>query len=657
MSMRPIIAVAGILAFLLLFGCAGGPSSATAKQVAGGIQVSWSPADGAAGYAVYRSTDAASAGIRMNSALIVGETSYTDTSVRDGVTYYYTVRSVDASGKENGGATASATAKVAPPAGLTVSINQGATYTTDKSVTLYLSATSASQCRFSNDGSTWSDWEPYATIKAWTLPGEDGPKDVYYQCADAIGNNAQPATASIYLDTQPPKLSLFSPVMNGQYSGSFVLDFTVTDDADPAALTATCTGAVDSSPIAIGVVDIGKEISMTVYSQPGSHMLHIECADKALNTSQTVTFTVNDKPSVSLSLGDGAGYTASTTVPAHITAKAQDCRLSNDGVTWGSWFPYTDSKQWTLTPGDGTKTVYAQCRSGTGAVSDTAQDTIVLDTSPPPYISVSINNDARWTNSRNVLLGLYAFAASQCRFSNDDMAWSGWEPYTTSRAWTLTAGEGTKTVYYNCQKRTGDDAGTASASITYSEVQPDPPSGLDVTINNGDEYTTSTKVTLRLSADGANECRVGQDGYGWNGWMDYISRVTFSLQGPDGEKTVNYQCRNDYGTRSTYGTIYLVTQPPPKITNLQASAGEDSIYLSWSRPSGSVVSYSIYRSDTSLGLFALLTTTRSVSYIDSGAAPGATYAYSVRSNDVAGQQSADSNIVTASIDNGLAQNP
>ncbi len=650
MSMRYWLGLFGILAFCLLFGCAGGPSNAVAKQAAGGIEVSWSAADGAAGYAVYRSTDAAGEGIRLNTKLIVGETAYADASVVNGMTYYYTVKAVDASGKESAGAKASATAKITPPKDLAITINGGTNYTSEKTLTLSLSATGASQCRFSNDGSAWSDWEAYSTVKAWTVPGGDGPKDVFYQCSDDIGNKAQPVSAAIYLNTQPPRITMSSPVQNGQYAGSFDLAFTVTDSADTAALTATCSGTVDSSPIAIGVVALGQETRITVYAAPGTHLLGLECSDKALKTSQSVTFAVVDKPDVSLSLADGSGYTATQTVSAHITAKlAQDCRLSNDGTTWGNWFPYAAATQWTLTPGDGTKRVYAQCRSSGGTMSDSASDTIILDTTPPPYIAISINNDARWTNSRDVTLGLYAFAAAQCRYSNDGYSWGAWEPYTTWKQWTLTQEQGSKTVYYNCRKKNNDDIGTASAGIIYSPVPPSPPSDMSISINDGDEYTTSTKVTLRLREDGASACRLRQDSYDWTDWTDYSSGLKFTLRGDDGQKTIYYQCMNDYGTGTVHDSIYLISQPPPRINDLRASAGHDSIYLSWSRPSGAISSYSIYRSATSLGMFTLLATTGSVSYVDRSAAPGETYAYTVKARDMAGQQSADSNVATATI--------
>ena len=63
-----------------------------------------------------------------------------------------------------------------------VVINREASSTTSQTVTLYVyGAGYATQMRFSNDGSTWSAWEPYSTAKTWTLSAGGGDKQVWAQ--------------------------------------------------------------------------------------------------------------------------------------------------------------------------------------------------------------------------------------------------------------------------------------------------------------------------------------------------------------------------------------------------------------------------------------------------------------------------------------------
>ena len=70
-----------------------------------------------------------------------------------------------------------------------------------------------------------------------------------------------------------------------------------------------------------------------------------------------------------------------------------------------------------------------------------------------PTGSVLINNGAASTRKSIVKLTLSATddeggtGVKQMRFSNDSKKWSAWEPYTTSKTWTLTKGTGPRTVY------------------------------------------------------------------------------------------------------------------------------------------------------------------------------------------------------------------
>ena len=58
--------------------------------------------------------------------------------------------------------------------------------------------------RFSNDGSTWSPFQPYAPTASWSLSAGDGTKTVYAQYTDAFGNLSVPVSDTIVLDTPAP---------------------------------------------------------------------------------------------------------------------------------------------------------------------------------------------------------------------------------------------------------------------------------------------------------------------------------------------------------------------------------------------------------------------------------------------------------------------
>ncbi|MCX6026930.1 MAG: hypothetical protein NTY23_11845, partial [Chloroflexi bacterium] len=93
-----------------------------------------------------------------------------------------------------------------------------------------------------------------------------------------------------------------------------------------------------------------------------------------------------------------------------------------------------------------------------GLVSGTQSDTIYLDLSDPVAF-VSINGGQTYTTSTSATLTLSASDSgsglNQVRYSNDGTAWSAWEAYSASKAWTLSSGDGTKTVYYQVSDKAG----------------------------------------------------------------------------------------------------------------------------------------------------------------------------------------------------------
>jgi sugar lactone lactonase YvrE len=88
-----------------------------------------------------------------------------------------------------------------------LTINQGALATTSRSVRLDVSATNASgghaglSMSFSNDGTTWSDWQDYAPQALWQLASGDGQKIVYGRFKNSAGTISSIVSDTIVLDT------------------------------------------------------------------------------------------------------------------------------------------------------------------------------------------------------------------------------------------------------------------------------------------------------------------------------------------------------------------------------------------------------------------------------------------------------------------------
>jgi Tol biopolymer transport system component len=117
--------------------------------------------------------------------------------------------------------------------------------------------------------------------------------------------------------------------------------------------------------------------------------------------------------------------------------------------------------------GTTTFTYYATDKAGN--VEDQKTLTVKIDKSAPTG-KVTINNGASRTRSRSVTLTLSATDPSpasgvtQMRISNTQSGLSSapWEAYSTTKAWTLSSGQGTKTVYVQYR----DGAENTSAVVT-----------------------------------------------------------------------------------------------------------------------------------------------------------------------------------------------
>jgi len=112
----------------------------------------------------------------------------------------------------------------------------------------------------------------------------------------------------------------------------------------------------------------------------------------------------------------------------------------------------------------------------------------------PPTGTITINGGAAVTSSPVVTLTLAAFDASgvsSMQFSNDGSNFSALEPYATTKTWTLTAGDGAKTVSVRYQDGASNVSGSFTDTIT-----------LDTTVGTPD--TTPPTVAITSPSNGSS---------------------------------------------------------------------------------------------------------------------------------------------------------
>ena len=248
----------------------------------------------------------------------------------------------------------------------------------------------------------------------------------------------------------------------------------------------------------------GPALSVGINGQPlialesGSNTVEYWSVDKVGNEEsphKILTQVKLDKttPIGSMQINDGASSTAATSVKLTLAAidsvsGVDEVRFSNDGV-WDTenWETALAYKTWALTPGDGEKTVYYQIKDKAGLVSATSSETVKLDTIAPSG-SILINKGAAYTNSTQVDLDLQATdfgsGVNQMRFSNDNLTWSAWERYETSKAWNMQGDDGSKSIVVQFKDNAGQ-VSSCNGSIILDTSAPIANAGQNQTVNVG----------------------------------------------------------------------------------------------------------------------------------------------------------------------------
>ncbi|MFQ6073762.1 MAG: hypothetical protein ACE5KC_00950 [Candidatus Bathyarchaeia archaeon] len=203
----------------------------------------------------------------------------------------------------------------------------------------------------------------------------------------SIQEYGKPPTKSLIVKLVPPEVSdVTPPVTNDDYDGLWhTADFQIT-------LTAT-----DPSGVAETYYKINDGPTRSV-SADGQPYITVESANNKLEywsvdnvgieeiPHKILTGIKLDKtpPTGSIVINNDATLTTLTSVTLSLTAEdatsgVGHVRFSNDGV-WDTepWEAFSAIKEWTLTYGDGTKTVYYQIKDNAGLTSSTYSDTIIL---------------------------------------------------------------------------------------------------------------------------------------------------------------------------------------------------------------------------------------------------------------------------------------
>ncbi len=514
----------------------------------------------------------------------------TVTGLAGNSTYNFTVIARNGAGVDTAAspATAGVTLDAVPPTG-TISINSGAAYTTSAAVTLNLTGDDAggsgvADMRFSEDNSSWGAWVPFATAYSFSLTGSDGPKSVYVQFRDVVGNvSVGDITASILLETSIPTGTI---TINGGASCTGLAAVTLTLSSDDGSGSGVGEMQFSEDGLSWSAWEgVAASRVFTLSGVDGSKTVYVQYRDLAGNVSAAVSAGITldtTGPAGTVTVNGGAPFTSTAAVSLAVTADdgigcgAAQMRFSEDGLSWSAWEAFAAVKSFTLTGADGAKAIYVQFQDVVGNVSASpALGGIALDTTGP-LGTVTVDGGALYATSTGVSLALTAddgagAGVADMRFSDDGSSWTAWEPFAAVKTHTLAGADGPKTVYAEFRDVLGNVSAVAAQDSITLDVNA--PAG-SVSIDGGAAYATSANVALTMTADdgtgsGVADMRISEDGTNWSAWETYAASKTFTLTGADGAKTVYAEFRDAAG-------------------NVTSPAVQDGILLDVNSPTGTV---------------------------------------------------------------------
>ncbi|GBF89303.1 hypothetical protein Rsub_02180 [Raphidocelis subcapitata] len=465
-----------------------------------------------------------------------------------------------------------------PPVNAALTINGGVEFTSSPQVTLAISGTDTypaglQMCVANNNNTAsggCSPYEPFALSNNHTLPDGYGPKTVFLWLQDAAGNTAS-AQATITL-LVPPNGSV---VINGGAPWTNIRNVTLNITAGEG-VTEVCVnasvGAATCVPRESGVEAYPWQLSGGDGEK--SVFVYFRNAGNETGEPAMATITLDSTPpaNANLTINSGAEWAAGTDVTLTISgtdnnpASLQMCVANNDTGSGGcsSYKPFETSKNHTLSPGYGPKTVFLWLRDAAGNTAS-AQATITLLV--PPNGSVVINGGAPWTNIRNVTLNITAGegVTEVCVNASVGAATcvpreSGVEAYP----WQLSGGDGEKSVFVYFRNAGNETGEPAIATITLDST---PPVNANLTINGGAAFTLSPQVTLAIGGTdtysaGLLMCVANNNNTGSGGCSPYVpfeTSTNHTLPDGYGPKTVFLWLRDAAGnTASAEAQITLV---------------------------------------------------------------------------------------------------
>jgi hypothetical protein len=317
----------------------------------------------------------------------------------------------------------------------------------------------------------------------------------------ALAGPAQAGEAVLSWD--PPTANedgtpLRDPVGYKVYYGTASGRFTQTLDAGTAT-TYTVSGLAEKTTYYFVTTAYDPQGNESTYSNQVSKTIPDATQPTLANiaagnvtaSGATITWTTSEGANTQVDYGPTNAYGSSSPLDG---ALATSHTVQLNGLSGGTSYHYR-----------------VKSRDAAGNIRISADHTFTtlnLPDTAAPIGSVQIGNGASSTETTSVALSLTCAdsgsGCAQMQFSDNGSAWTSWETYASSKAWTLPSGNGSKTVYARFRDAAGNTSPSYSDGIALGSVSNSPPAAiLDLKVRTGE--STRNSLLLEWTATGGDD--------------------------------------------------------------------------------------------------------------------------------------------------------